>query len=53
VDVAARYVALDDDRNFRRDVTDGFASEAGVAAVTLPGDHCVMLSDSAAVVREL
>jgi pimeloyl-ACP methyl ester carboxylesterase len=53
VDVAVRYLALDDDRNFSRADTDGFAATAGVPAETLPGDHCVMLSDPAVVVRAL
>lgn len=51
--VPLRYVAMSDDRNFDAAVSAGFAAKAGAPILTIAGDHCVMLSEPAALVRAL
>ena len=48
-----RYLLLGDDRTFPREASTAFAAKCGVTPETLPGDHCVMLTDPATLVGAL
>lgn len=48
-----RYLALRDDLTFPREASAVFAAKAGVPPETLPGDHCIMITDPAILVAAL